>query len=617
MKILLFLPIFFLTMMNHCLADEQGCFEEHFNLLCKSTIEFDKAIDLHVAFAQFWLNGDLEEANLRLEKAFSEFFNENESGDLSSQYEMTPELAGSSKVKWQIRTWLRIYYLFQPRLSPENKERLESLFWNYACAKSTIARTKLEYIWCIQGSENHDMMDLSNAFLSVQAIKDHPEYVSRTLLDGHLAHEHCRAWTRYYKEFCTTRAQNGLFAEVNSPTYGKYFLPELVNMSDFSEDPDLRKKMTSLLHLIWADWAIDQLNGIRGGAKTRAYLNHYSYRGISDSWYHIAQVVFDQQDWWNGAKISNHAIHGFPFILGSSNYRVPEVIQKLALNPDQRDEYEYISLRPGRLTDTPVETDDIPKDTYQMDEEIPGLIRYSYCTPDYITGSFMDYPSLDDYAAISTQNRWQGIVFPTDVNARIFPQCEGLNKGKNYQQFQSVQYKNVMLVKRNPYGKGVGTMKVFFSEGIKERLQEVDGRYYIQEGDAFAAVVPISATKPFESANTIWENQLWLRIDEEPSVVVFVTGRKPHFENIDAFLDKISKHEVDSDGKDFTYRYPEVDGEWTVLSLPMDRPALPKINGSHIDLSPPQTFKSPYLYSEGRTGTVTVRFNDTSLTIEQ
>lgn len=41
---------------------------------------------------------------------------------------------------------------------------MQELFVKYGCYKSTVARTDLSKIWHIQSSENHDMMDLPNAY---------------------------------------------------------------------------------------------------------------------------------------------------------------------------------------------------------------------------------------------------------------------------------------------------------------------------------------------------------------------------------------------------------------------------------------------------------------------
>ena len=44
-----------------------------------------------------------------------------------------------------------------------------------------------------------------------------------------------------------------------------------MNMRDLSEDEFLRERMDKLLHLIWADWALGQVCGVRGGGRTRIY----------------------------------------------------------------------------------------------------------------------------------------------------------------------------------------------------------------------------------------------------------------------------------------------------------------------------------------------------------
>ena len=79
-----------------------------------------------------------------------------------------------------------------------------------------------------------------------------------------------------------------------------------------------------------------------------------------------------------------------------------------------------------------------------MDGSEGQMVRYSYVTPEYIMGSWMLDPDVQ-YAAINTQNRWQGVIFATDMNARVFPQCEGLANGKTYNQQVAVQHKNVMI----------------------------------------------------------------------------------------------------------------------------------------------------------------------------
>ncbi|MCF6284964.1 MAG: hypothetical protein L3K26_07225, partial [Candidatus Hydrogenedentes bacterium] len=142
--------------------------------LFRALLDAPKASSLNKAFAGMVLNRDIPEANARLEAAWEAAMGDHET--------LTPEVA-DEQFKWQMRTWVRIYYLFGPwgdfgpgRLSKENTARIEDLFWNYASVKSTLARADVKYVWFIQGSENHDMMDLGNAFLAVKALALNPDY---------------------------------------------------------------------------------------------------------------------------------------------------------------------------------------------------------------------------------------------------------------------------------------------------------------------------------------------------------------------------------------------------------------------------------------------------------
>ncbi|NQV32896.1 MAG: hypothetical protein HQ515_09390, partial [Phycisphaeraceae bacterium] len=270
--------------------------------LCRQTLANPESGRLQFALAALWLNERVTEGNKKLRELHAAALAGNEEKNIPSSKVMTPLHA--SGVKWAMRGWLRVYYMFNSksrffpgRLAPDVQAMLEEMFWNYGCYKSTVERSQPKYIWFIQGSENHDMMDLSNAFLALQTVQDLSEYRSRKLPDGHTAAKHVTAWTQYYKRYCQVRIQRGLFVEM-SPTYGKYFLPELVNMYEFAGDAELQRLMEMLLHTTWADWAIDQLGGIRGGAKTRVYQGHYAQRGTSDSWSFLGRILTGQGDFF-------------------------------------------------------------------------------------------------------------------------------------------------------------------------------------------------------------------------------------------------------------------------------------------------------------------------------
>lgn len=570
--------------------------------LYRKTLEDPDAGHLQFAMSALWLNEQVEEANERLRRLYPP-------GAV-----MTPQSA--VEAKWAMRGWLRIYYMFNDkseffpgRLAPDVQKTLEELFWNYGCGKSTVARSQLKYIWVIQDSENHDMMDLSNAFLALQAVMNLPEYKSRMLPDGHTTAEHVNGWTKYYNLYCIERIKRGLFVEI-SPTYGKYFLPELVNIYEFAEDAALRRRMEMLLHVVWADWAIDQLGGIRGGGKTRSYQGHYSQLGTSDSWNFMGRILTGMGDYFETKHFEAQ------YVLAMTRYRLPDVVIDLALSQDGRGEYVYRSMRPSKTT-TPPENKDAQVNGYWMDGADTGhIVRYSYCTPDYIMGSWMLDPKLD-HAAINTQNRWQGIVFSTDRNARVFPQCVGLGNGKTYNEQLAVQHKNVMIVQKNRLkSKQAGAMRVWFPGNMKRRVEEQNGRLFLQEGNAYLAMALPAPEQSFTTPSWQWEGN-WLHLKDEYAPVVFVASRTAKHASMDDFAAYVAHHRYSINNGVLSYQFEDVDGHDTEIVMSLkDQGKLPEINGQPIRVTGQPTFDSQYLHSSPSGTVVTIEKGDRKMVLD-
>ena len=341
-------------MANRARAQRRGFRDDYMKKILAERIKHP----LVYALAALYTGEDIKGGNEQIRKAWAEAAGKDK--------KMTVQEAGDEKVKWCMRGWLRLYYLFNDkshffkgRLEADVQAKLEEMFYLYGRYKSSVARADLKNIWHIHGSENHDMMDFSNAYLALQAVQNLPAYKSRKLPDGHTPAEHVEAWHEYYARYCLERAKNGLFVEI-SPTYGKWFVGEFVNMYEFSEDPLVRKRMEMLLHLMWADWAVDQLNGVRGGGKTRCYQGSYSQKGGSDAWDRLAGVLFGIEPWhWN-----SHG--GFSMLaLQTSTYELPDVVLDIAVAMyffDEGNEY----YAPVILNDPNSPGDFFPADAYRL-----------------------------------------------------------------------------------------------------------------------------------------------------------------------------------------------------------------------------------------------------------
>jgi hypothetical protein len=600
---------------------------ENANKLFANALKKKDLIPLHGAFTRLWLNSELPKANQLLHDAQQAIIkHENGKGV------MTVEIASSEHVKWQMRTWNRIYQLFHDksrfhpgRLDKKAQAMIEQMFWLYVGKMSRFERAGLKHVWSIHGSENHEMMHYSNALLALQALKNSPKYKDRKLPDGRSVKQHYDAWNSYYKEYCVSRAKHGLLVEVFSMYGPSYTLPEITNMRDFSEDKVLSQRMDKLLHLIWTDWAVGQIIGVRGGGRTRIYQNdpkneaQLTHWGTRDRWRNMSHFLLDNGKWWEG--VPNHPIQGMALVMATTGYRLPDVIMDIALDAEGRGDYVYVARRMAKQKKMAAK--DVPvtySPWYAFDANDPGMLGYDYCTPDYVMGSLIIDPRLprvsstlytqgqdlkEGLPSLTAQNRYHAIVFASDINARVVPQCEGLGNHKTYGQQQAVQHKNVLLVQRHAKAKSTGDMRVIFGgKGMKQRLVERNGWLILKEGNAWLGVKGFSQTKPNESCGSQWENDVILRMKDGNAPVAFVTGRTNDFADLAAFTNYLQGFVGNPDKGWFTLSH----GTKVPLSLSLHlkSDALPKVNGKPIDLRPKMLFDSPFMSSEHGSGIVTI-----------
>ena len=594
-------------------------------------------IPLHGAFARLWLKRELPEANRLLQEAQQGII-AHEKGE----GEMTIEIASSEHVKWQMRTWNRIYQLFHDkstfypgRLDAKMQEMIEQMFWLYVSKMSLFERASLDHIWSIHGSENHEMMHYSNALLALQALKNSPKYKGRKLPDGRDIETHCEAWNSYYKEYCVSRAKHGLLVEVFSAYGPSYTLPEIMNMRDLSEDEVLRERMDKLLHLIWADWAVGQLNGVRGGGRTRIYkedpenIRQLTQWGSGDRWRTMSKVLLNESEWWSPRQVPNHPIQGMAFVMATTGYRLPNIIMDIAQDVEGRGEYTYVARRIAKQKQMLAKNIPVKHAPwYALDPEDPRMIGYDYCTPDYVMGSLLIDPTLprvsshlyqegqdllEGYPALTSQNRYHGIVFASDVNARVVPQCEGIANGKTYGEQQAVQHKNVLLVQRHAKAKTTGDMRVIWGgKGMRSRLTENSGWLILKEGKAWLGVKGFSRTKLNTVCGSTWDNDVILRMNDGKAPVAFVAGRIKDFSDIDAF----TKYLQGFVGKLENGRFILTEKSNDFLSLHLESGTLPEIYGKPINLNPDMLFDSPFMSSEHGSGVVIIEKGHRKLKID-
>lgn len=582
---------------------------------------------LTYAFAALYTQQNVKRANAELRSYLAELAGPDD--DFLEQLGRPPTVnkRGNEEIreiKWRMRGWVRVYYLFNDRsaffpgrLETDVQAKLEEMFYAFGYYKSSLWGADLKNIWHIDDSENHDIMGKSNAYLALQAVHKLKAYKDRELKDGNTPSEHVQAWHKYFALYPLERAKNGLYAEM-SPGYGKWFLGEIVNMYEFSDSQRVRLGMEKLLHLTWADWSVDQLHGVRGGGMTRSKPGPYCQLGESDSWSRMASDLMGINPWyWNS--------HGSlsTLVLQTSRYKVPDLILEVALNKGEYAPFVYQSTRPGRGRAVPHPLKK-PYPYYDLDSKAGGILRYSYCTPGAIMGSWM-VDTQSEYVGISTENRWQGVLFSSSGDSRIYPQSVPTTpRVSTHQQHMAVQHRNAMLVANHPKARITGELRVFIAEHLHGKLKEEDGWAIVNDAKTWLAFRPLNdggfdlrkvQDEYFKKVSGREIKGYWLLPRAKGATIVFVLSRESKHKTLQDFLAYLKNHKYGIDKGIAHYAFKDDLGEETRLELGKSM-NIPHINGKPVNLYPKKVFDSPYLSSDHGSGVVTISKGDKKLVLD-
>jgi hypothetical protein len=554
------------------------------------------------------------------------------------------------------------------RIHPETEKALLDFLWEHMMYKNDIHLARKSTWWMI-GSENHDIVSKVSSLITSQIFMNEPEYSDRVYPDpgrggGHAywfhhmygkerimgpegradekdgkeytAADHYREWVGYFEEFFAERAGKGFFLEVASPGYMAVSVSYLTDIYDLCEDPGLVEITGNFLDLVWADWAQDQLNGVRGGSKTRVS----DGSRWADAMYRFALFYF-------GGRGSAQT-HSFAQLL--SSYELKPLIWELALDREGLGEFAYVSRKPGEeenIWPRPPGTER----TLVCDTE-SRYVRYSWVTPDYILGCQMDHPAAV-HSHLSIQKRWQGITFKGENGPRVYP-CGFVKDSKKTIKdeaayYRCLQHENVMLVQQsrgwtqiNPdwfpaKNRANQVCGVYFGEGL-DRILEKQGWIFVEHGDAYLALRPVMGeysegwtilkdeASPGLTSELIQDSYEWgperrqIFLKDNYAGLIFEASRRAHYEALEDFAADVLDNPVHLDKTVVpgwhVLRYTGCGENAKELYFNLSNNEIPMIGGERLDYSPDLLFDSPFLRSEYMSGVIQIRKGDREMTLE-
>lgn len=568
--------------------------------------------------AAYWLNDRTAEADAEILKLRRAVETSSTGSGVEAGHQEEGELAGAGLTHWHAYLFERVFFLFHAgsqhfpgRMSPAAESALCELLWLWAepLCRADIAR--VDRVWEIWGSENHQLMMWTSLWGAAQIFAEHPAYRDKRFADGSSPAQMLEAFEGWFKRYARERATKGLLVECASPTYAKYSTNCWYNLTDFSRDVELRRLFAMLLDVYWADWALEQLDGLRGGSRHRNYPGDASRRGGASgqaAWYHFGI----------GPRKSKH-----PGVVcaATTSWRPDPVVVELVNGTVDLGTFAYRSRRPGRLRADALndagladEPDHIfGKGVYQLAPAAGDLLRYTYRTPDFVMGTSM-VPALpvESWSRISSQNRWEGVIFADHPTARIFPQPPPPKRGSLYNAQWSVQCLGSLIVQRLK-GSNARGQRVWFDPSLPR--EERGGWVFATAPRAFAAVRIVSGGGDWQSeAETpATDRPPWLSLRDEFSPVIIEVAGHESVADMATFQTRILGAEIQVSERQIDYTSPTSGHRLTLFT---DYSQLPQVDGVTTDYSPDVAYDSPYLRADFGSDVVTIQAHSQQVTLD-
>jgi len=566
-----------------------------------------------LALAAYWLNERTSEADQAI---------------LTERQKEFPDSLKDGGFHWHAYILERIYFLFARdsshfpgRMSAEAEAALLDMLWQWAGPRCCLEMTLPERDWWKWGSENHHAQAWASFWGAAQIFAKHPDYKNRRYADGTTPAQMAAAFNDYFKRFARERAASGLLVECNSG-YNKYTLGGWYNLTDFADDPVLRRRFAMLLDLFWADWAIEQINGVRGGSRHRCYPGRDSTDGSS----------MDGVAWFHFGLGREKSQHPSAMCAATTFWRPSPVVSELALDVAGRGVYEYTSRRPGlaqprkegeplpNYVSDPKHPFHVPDGLYPLRPDGGGLLRYSYCTPEFVIGtSMVEARPKEDWTAISSQNRWEGVIFAGHPTARIFAQPLTPKRGSVYNANWSVQKRGVLIVQRLKTAKAAKGQCIWFDAAL--RRVESDGWVFAEAPQAFAAVRVVNGGTAWEPDSIEQHRKKkgatdtgeWLKCVNEFSPVIIEVVRKADCASFAEFQRATLANTLrwEKNRLDCTSRLNK-----TTLTLFADYSRPPLVDGQPVNYAPQRAYNSPFIQSDFGSGVVTVQKGSQKLILD-
>jgi hypothetical protein len=417
-----------------------------------------------------------------------------------------------------------------------------------------------------------------------------------------------REYLIYWMKTTTTTGQG----EFDSPDYFPEYAVPMILLAQFSKDAEMRTRGAMMTEYVFADFAVEHLEGQYIGGFSRIY-QPAVYKPLLSGASAFAYLYFGTGEPTNSGWIVLPAL---------STYRLPEIIYSIAVDRSKA----YIHQERKRV-----------RNVIRFGSgKNPPVYKYSYVTKDYGIGSLQGgilqpiqqhtwgvrYTYGRPYTTIfGLHPYWSalelGMFFPEEVKSLIADVIASKGTYNNPDKWtgsspfeKTFQHKNTLIVLYD-IAPGTTTEHIdgFFPRNLEERIVEPSGWIACKAGDVYVGWYPlqkyewkeeadVSITVPAGSGapqpERVNETGNWrLRSNHRQNGYVIEVRSKAEIGSFTQFRSALNAHTPTATLQpgSVSVRYTTLDGEAMEFAFPEKR----TLNGSAVDLSQTKLFEGPFI----------------------